>query len=309
MTEIRDPQKAVAKQHESGFKFLMIGQPITGNWIHKRTYATCINVMSPLAMIELLEKYQVTSGVRIINDFPIDYNRNKFVDEALEAGADYLMFMDMDQTFPGNTLPLLFEHISDEHPVVCGMYYLKRDPFTPVVGRYIDWTPDLLAKRAELDAQGFVKDDGTPEGKQLLMWRSITLFDKDAPFEVDVIGMGCVLVKAEVFRKLKRPYFRYSYDPVKGDPTWQKLSEDMYWCAQLKNAGIPILCDPRVQCGHLTEIESNCELYENTRDMTFEILKTRNPEKFESTMKEVIDVRDEQKRRRHGNEAQQVASA
>lgn len=304
------PEEAARKAHAVDHKLLMIGQPITGNWLHKKVYGSCMNVISPVVMFDLLMDYQVMTVARIINDFPIDYNRNKFVDEALAAGADYLMFMDMDMTFPARTIPMLFENLTDETPVVAGMYFLKKEPFSPVIGRYIDWTDNLLKAKDNLKKQDLWMDDGTEHGKQLIMYRSITYYDKEkGPFQADVIGMGCVLVKADVFKKLKRPYFRYSYDPEKGDPAWQKLSEDMYWCAQLKQAGIPIMIDPRVQCGHLMELESNTELYENHREMLIEHLRREKPEQLEKMMKEIIDVRSEQKEIENGDGAEKVVSS
>lgn len=305
--DIKSPTSAAESAHKAGHKLLMIGQPITGNWLHKKTYSTCMNVISPMPMIDLLIQHKVTSVVRVINDFPIDYNRNKFVQEAIDCGADYLMFMDMDMTFPTNTIPMLFESLSDEHPVVAGMYFLKKEPFSPVVGRYTDWSESLLKNREHLEKQGFIMDDSTPNGKQLLMWRSITYFDKDkGPFYADVIGMGCVLVKVDIFKKLSKPYFRYSYDPEKGDETMMKLSEDMYWCAQLKKAGIPILIDPRVQCGHLMEMESNVELYENHRNMVISHLEKNKPEEHKKLLSEILDVRSEQEEYENGNGTEEV---
>lgn len=306
--KIKQPKDVVDSAHKAGHKILMIGQPISGNTIHKKTYASCLNVINPQTVIELLVNHQVIPVVRIINDFPIDYNRNKFVDEAIEAGADYLMFMDMDQTFPNDMLNKLFENIDDDNPVVAGMYFLKKEPFSPVVGRYVDWTESLIKNRQHLEKQGFILEDGSEHGKQLLMWKSVTYFDKDVPFYADVIGMGCVLVKTEIFKKLSRPYFRYSYDPEKGDSAQLKLSEDMYWCAQLKKAGIPILIDPRVQCGHLMEMESNVELYENHRAAVLAHLEKNKPEDYKKTMSEIIDVRPEQQEIKYVKDEQNVSS-
>ena len=112
--------------------------------------------------------------------------------------------------------------------------------------------------------------------------------------------MGCVLVKTEIFKKLSRPYFRYSYDPEK-DATHLKLSEDMYWCAQLKKAGVPILIDPSVQCGHLMEMESDVDLYENHRDTLIEVLKETKPKEHAKLLSEILDVRQEQKELPNGS--------
>lgn len=280
--------------HKAGNKLVMIGQPITSEFVPKKTYISVINMMNPLAMIDLYHKHKVQIGLRIINDFPIDYNRNRFVDDAIASGADYLFFMDMDMTFPSNALNRLFEVISEQNPVVSGMYYLKRDPFRPVCGRYVDWETDLLPHKEKLRDLGFTTGEGENE-RQLLSWKSFTFFDKDKPFQADVIGMGCVLVDLNVFKKIGQPYFRYSPDPRKNH-FHNCISEDMYFCAQLKKAGIPILIDPRVQCGHIAEIVSDNALYEACRDHAFSPKEGEDQKKLEKILQQTIDVREEQKK-------------
>ena len=61
-------------------------------------------------------------------------------------------------------------------------------------------------------------------------------------------GMGCALIKTDVFRKCSYPW----YDWVNyGDANRGMLSEDLYFCVLCRNSGIPIYSDVRVGCGHM----------------------------------------------------------
>ena len=61
-------------------------------------------------------------------------------------------------------------------------------------------------------------------------------------------GMGCALIKTDVFMKVTYPW----YDWVNyGDANRGMLSEDLYFCELCRNSHIPIYADVRVGCGHL----------------------------------------------------------
>lgn len=287
--------KAVNYHHEKGFKMLVIGQALAGGTtsVPKATYMSCLNLFNTNSMLNLLEHHKVVTSIKILGDFPINANRNRFVRDSVAAGADYLFFMDMDMSFPADTLEKLFEVISDERPIVSGMYFLKYPAYTPVMGRYVDWNDDLLPYKEVYDKLGFVH----PDGRQLAMWRAFTYFDKTTPFKADVIGLGCVLMKADIFRKMQEPekgWFYYTDDPREGYKQFT-MDEVMPLCAQLAKNNIPIWIDPRVQCGHITSMESNLQLYEAHRDSTFEHDARENPEKFDKMSKLFIDVREEQR--------------
>ena len=69
-----------------------------------------------------------------------------------------------------------------------------------------------------------------------------------AKIEVHGGGMGCDLIRTEVFRKASYPW----YDWVNyGDANRGMLSEDLYFCSLCRASGIPIYADVRVGCGHL----------------------------------------------------------
>lgn len=277
----------------AGQKILVVYQPITSNLVAKKFYESALHVMSAANLMSLVEKYGVQTKLHINSNFPIDFNRNDAVDTAINSFlADYIFFMDTDQTFPSNCLKNMFSLISEKHPVVAGVYHKKSPDYAPVIGRYAPWTPEYKSVKHHLREQGFVDH----RGNQTLYWNPVHFYDRNIPFYADLIGAGCMLVDTKVFKKLQRPYFRYAYDPLLKDPSLNKISEDMWFCAQLKNHDIPILIDPRVQCGHLTEFEVNDEACEQFRTVSLAALKEKDPERHDFVMKHLVDVREEQKK-------------
>ena len=71
----------------------------------------------------------------------------------------------------------------------------------------------MLPYKEEFNKLGFVH----PDGRQIVMWRSFTYWENTVPFKADVIGLGCVLMKTDVFKDLEKPYFRYVPDPRVND--------------------------------------------------------------------------------------------
>jgi len=66
---------------------------------------------------------------------------------------------------------------------------------------------------------------------------------------IDGAGLGCFLVKTDVFNNIEYPWFQFKY--VKHEDKWRHVGEDLYFCDQLENAKIEMYCDPTVQCVHI----------------------------------------------------------
>jgi GT2 family glycosyltransferase len=76
-----------------------------------------------------------------------------------------------------------------------------------------------------------------------------TYYNKELPktlFECDAIGTGCLLIKADVFKKISKPWFFYGAED-------RMIGEDIYFCEKAKEAGFKIWCDPNLEVGHLGE--------------------------------------------------------
>lgn len=132
------------------------------------------------------------------------------------GGYDSLLFIDSDMTFPPDLLLQLQRHRA---PVVSGMCFKRIPPYTPC----------------------FYKSMRYDEKKQLVL----EPFDLDGrpekPFTAAAVGAACLLIQAEVFTKIKYPWFL----PL------PMVGEDIAFCLRLQQAGIPILIDPGPEIGHL----------------------------------------------------------
>jgi len=62
--------------------------------------------------------------------------------------------------------------------------------------------------------------------------------------EVDATGTGALMIRRDVFSKLRRPYFEYLLD----DDGLVRLGNDFYFCMKAKKAGIPVY----IHTGYIT---------------------------------------------------------
>lgn len=224
-------------------KKLIVYMPLFGSaGISSKTFKSFVEMA-----MERIEGYQIEPFIHTVGP-SLDFNRNDAIARMLDMNADLIMFCDGDQTFPKNSISNLLESISKEYPIVTGIYFRKANPHRCVVGNYTGWDDRNERYRKSLESIGFI--DG--KGEQCLFYECISDFNKKQ--EVNVFGMGCVLIKTSVFSSLEQPYFKYVNAYQTGDHSFGSISEDMWFCAYLKKRGIKVLCDPNVRCGHITEI-------------------------------------------------------
>ena len=150
---------------------------------------------------------------------------------AVAAGATHLMWIDDDMLFPPEGALLLLKH---NLPLVACNYIM----------RSLD-NPRPIA--------------------QMLDRTVVTSLDKTGLGQVDLVGFGFMLVKAEVFKRIKFPWFGHRWFHKEGAPItdfepgklpnlldWRSEFEDAWFCRRCRDAGIPIMIDhtlsPRI--GH-----------------------------------------------------------
>lgn len=156
---------------------------------------------------------------------PIDTLRNDIVEKALKEGCTHLIMMDVDQTYPVNTIPRLLSH---NLPIVGCRVHRRYPPFD-----------SLMLKIKEIDdrTNSYDSVDDWEEGELL---------------EVDATGAGCLMFNMEVFRKLPYPWFKFRKQPGGGI-----VGEDIGFCQDLKAAGYKIFVDTSLECGHLATMIVN----------------------------------------------------
>ncbi|WP_416897894.1 MAG: hypothetical protein ACMVY4_21005 [Minwuia sp.] len=135
--------------------------------------------------------------------------RQTLVNRALASGASHLLFLDSDMSFPPETALQLLGHRVD----IAGVTYTTRR-------------------------------DGALMSSALKRWgERLAVGPDDGLVEADFIGFGGVLIRADVFRAIEKPWFPIAFrgeDPEKGD---QWLGEDYGFCEKARAAGYRIHVD------------------------------------------------------------------
>lgn len=145
--------------------------------------------------------------------------RNKCAKEAIDYSMDYLMFVDSDVILPSDSLVHMLEYDAD---IVMGIYPRRNT----TIGQ---------TEIFKLGQKNFTDENNL----------NIAEIPSEPRMDVKGGGMGCALIKTNLFKKLEYPWFKYvEYDDG------STLSEDNYFCWTAGNIGARIQVDTRVRCKH-----------------------------------------------------------
>ena len=145
----------------------------------------------------------------------IDKKRNKCVDRFLESDCTHLLFVDSDTVITQDALRCL---LADDKPVVSAVIYRKSNGYTPCFGY---WEAETSLYRIPLP------------------------FEYNKLLKVDIVGTGFLLIKREVFEKVKSPWFQCHEE----GNAW----EDVSFCLKCRDAGVSVYVDTGVHLGHLSD--------------------------------------------------------
>lgn len=163
-----------------------------------------------------------TEGHSVSFDYVKGYDcakaRNEIVKLVLDGGYDYVLMVDSDVIIPEDTIDRFLD--------------------SPV-----DICYGLCPRKNTRDRKTTAYKIGSPDYTNAYSYDELYL----SRIEVKGSGAACAFIKADVFRKLKYPWFQYvSYE----NGTF--LSEDLYFCTEAQKAGYIMWADTRIRCGHLT---------------------------------------------------------
>jgi glycosyltransferase involved in cell wall biosynthesis len=143
--------------------------------------------------------------------------RNQCFQTALEAEADYLIFIDSDVTFEPDSISRLLESQKD---VIGASYNMKGLPLVSTV-KFIDENGVLIEKQ----------DVPT-----------------DRPFKLFAVATGFMLIKMDSVKKLVHPF------DFARNPDESLIGEDVNFCKRCRDElGLDIWCDLRIKVGHIGE--------------------------------------------------------
>ena len=149
-------------------------------------------------------------------------SRNIACEMALDCGADYLLWLDDD--------------------MVC---FPKMDYFTNLIKHDKDYVAPLFFQRKKPFLPCIFKGQRHKDG---IRYRHILDYKKGL-IEVDATGFGCVLMKTEMLRHIKEPFFEYR----------DGLGEDIYFCIKAKKAKYRLYCDTTLDMGHIMDSPVSAE--------------------------------------------------
>lgn len=162
--------------------------------------------------------------------------RNRIAQIALDIRADYVLMVDNDVVLPKDALQNLMQDVKE----VCLGYYPHRDGDNIYRGRtsvcklYDESGKKYFNYPLESEYTATELSEMRDEGKTKI--------------QIHGGGMGCALIKTDMFNRIKYPWYDWVNYAGKNRGM---LSEDLYFCEECRKNGILVYTDTRVNCGHM----------------------------------------------------------
>ncbi len=133
--------------------------------------------------------------------------RERLLEQAKKVNSDYILWIDSDMMFPSTTAVRLLEHNKD---IVACNYTKRTKPLKTVA--YTD----------------------------LNDWDSwVPMEPQDELVKVEGVGMGCMLMKLDIFEKIQKPYFEFRYK----EDTQDYFGEDFILLGKFREQGYDVYID------------------------------------------------------------------
>ena len=165
-------------------------------------FAMCLTELVKLNTMNNLDTHVIMDASTVLLT-----QRERLALEAQNIGAEYMLWLDSDMTFPATTALRLLAHNED---VVAANYM-----------------------RIQLPAKG-------------VAYETIGEWEDPLPFEirdelvpVEGVGMGCMLVKTSILQEIEQPWFEFKWTPESND----HLGEDMMFCQKMAGQGYQVKID------------------------------------------------------------------
>lgn len=155
--------------------------------------------------------------------------RNLLSLTAIQGGFDRVLWLDSDIKMPPDALVRLAQDMDDTGAgMVTGVYYKRKLPTAPVIYESVAPPKEF---GGQMIAQVPCYDD----------------YPKDSLFKIGACGFGCVMTDVKLLKKLWD-----TYGPPFAPLMW--AGEDLSFCWRVKKENVEIICNSRVQCGHIGTI-------------------------------------------------------
>ena len=177
----------------------------------------------------LFETAKTTSmGIMNVKAFPVDFARNWAVKRFLEhpeyKECEWMGWLDIDMTFPREMFDKLITACEETGAKVMTGVYFKRNFNNEIVA----WRT-MGAQQIEPILDGSIQ-------------------------EVEIMGMGCVVIHRSVLEKVGYPWFKYG---ALHENLEILSTEDVQFCTRCKEIGEKIMIHTGVICGHILTVENH----------------------------------------------------
>lgn len=133
--------------------------------------------------------------------------REQLAQQAIDLDAEYILWLDSDMVFPATTAIRLMSHNED---CIAANYVKRQFPLKGVAY------------------------------KKIGNWENPLRFEISNELEtVEGVGMGCMLIKTDIFKNIPKPWFEFTFSPDSND----FLGEDMNICKKINATGASIKID------------------------------------------------------------------
>ena len=173
-------------------------------------------------------------GYHVISRKSLPAAMTDAADIVLQQGWDALIAFDDDCFPPFDCIPRLIAHYEAGREFVAGVGLMRNYPFTTTVARTFPegYTLVFSGDRAGKVAGHEWLDD---------------LTDLPELAEVDFCGVPVAMMARRVFERIAPPWFG-----LHGEDGGQ-VTHDVFLCRKIKAAGMRVLVDTTLKCGHLIE--------------------------------------------------------
>lgn len=155
---------------------------------------------------------------------------NKAVEVVLDQDYAGMIAFDDDCLPPAWVIDRLIAHTEKGRDFVAGMGYMRNYPHTTTVGKLYD---EGLTYQADSNSYSqFYWLDRLPTKERGL-------------YEADFCGLPVAIWTKSALRKCQKPVFGTS------DNQGGEMTHDVFMSRRLKAAGIPVLVDTSIECGHI----------------------------------------------------------
>lgn len=176
----------------------------------------------------------VETQLKIIHAYNVADGRNDLVDIMLREKCDFIFFVDNDVVLPKNALVDLYNM----------KWYFS-------VGTYPRKEPQTIF--SDLQYTTLYWHNEKNKTRYCPVFLPKKYLEKGKIIPVDCCGLGCALIRADLFNKIERPYFFFAHEGSPGPNNYDPycIGEDMYFCRKVIMAGIQIWAHGSVLCGHV----------------------------------------------------------